>query len=66
MPQLPARGDSCDAEDLLTIGGETDCLFPGFNNRPAKVSELQANYVIEVDDDALKHNQWLLNLKIVF
>ena len=30
------------------------------------MSELQANYVIEVDDDALKHNQWLLNLKIVF
>lgn len=64
--QLLARWDSFDAEDLFITGGKTDWVVFGFNHWPTKATELQANYIIDVDDNALKHHQWLINLQIVF
>jgi phosphate-selective porin len=64
--QLLARWDSFDAEDLHLAGGKTDLVVLGFNHWPTKATELQVNYIIDIDDNALKHNQWLINLQIVF
>jgi hypothetical protein len=64
--QLLARWDSLDAEDLYTSEGKTDWIVLGFNHWPTKATELQVNHIIDVDDVTLEHNQWLVNLQVVF
>jgi hypothetical protein len=64
--QLLARWDSFDARDLFNAEGKADWVVLGFNHWPTKATELQVNYIIDVDDNDLKHHQWLVNVQIVF
>lgn len=64
--QLLARWDSFDASDLFTSGGATDWVVLGYNLWPTLATELQVNYIIDVDDSDFKHHQLLLNLQVAF
>ena len=61
--QLLLRFDKFQIDNSVD---SSDLLILGYNLWPSKVSEFQANYIIDLDQSDFKYHQLLLNLQINF
>ena len=61
--QVLVRFDTFQTDKSLD---SSDLLIFGYNLWPSKVAELQANYIMDLDQSEFKHHQLLFNLQINF
>jgi len=64
--QLLGRWDSYNLDDLLVENPDSDWLILGVNYWPTGATELQVNYIVDIDSSDFDHHQVLVNVQVVF
>lgn len=64
--QLLARWERFDLDGLANQNKPSDWIVAGANFWPTGVTELQLNYIVDVDESDLSGNQLLVNAQVVF
>ena len=64
--QVLFRWDHFNLDILVGDSSKSDWLIWGVNVWPTGTTELQVNYIVDIDDSGMKHHQVLVNTQIVF
>jgi phosphate-selective porin len=64
--QILMRWDGFDLDNIVSDDKRSEWLIWGINFWPTGVAELQLNYIVDMDDSDIDHNQVLINSQVSF